>query len=151
MDAETLTISGLATAARRCFDVIHPRDKDIYTVRDGSPDWITEMVDDAHGSKGPDDWTYHAIVECLDCLAEDEDTDGPEPDVYTSALTDWLGSRIDRTGYCDDAAEELGQGFTSIVDFLQAGQAAEYREILDAIRSALEAQLDADTDEDETD
>jgi hypothetical protein len=158
------TIQGLAADVRKAFIKIHA-DKDgdggRWTLRDGSPDWMRDLVMDAHrdGSMGfdgvpgmgmmfPDDWRYEFIVEALDAIenASDRDLDNGdvrlEADIYTHDLLTWLASRIDRTSYCDDA---MNEGLVSInadmVARISAGQYTEKNEVFALVYGSLCTQM----------
>lgn len=124
-----------------------------YKLRDGSPEWMTDAIHAAHGDMLPDDWRYKAIRAVAQAMADlDADSDLDDSaheacdslvDIYTSGLTAWLASRADRYCYCDDAAEEIGvESGAGIIQRLQLGQFAEYREIWDSLRQALEAEAE---------
>jgi hypothetical protein len=121
-----------------------------YTLAEGSPEWMEDVVRDAHDVRGgmmlPDDWRYGAIRAVAYRIAECEDVEeeradaigGSLVDVYTSDLTAWLHSRPDRHGYCDDAAEEFGlDPARGIIGLMQLGQYAEYDEIWGSMVGAL--------------
>lgn len=114
---------------------------------------LTALCHTAHGDMLPDDWRYEFIVEALSALADHEDTedarDSIEADIYTHELTSWLGSRADRDGYCDEAAEEFGvtdgngRDFIGTVKLLQLGQWTEKREVFESVLSSLRQQVEA--------
>lgn len=166
----TATIQELAREAGRWFETARratgdtetgPReDGDPYVrTRDGAPEWVGELVRDAHGrdrdgapSMLPDDWRYACVRAALEAL---EDTNDPYDlahefadgyvDVYTGALLEWVGSHGSRVGYCDEAAEELGtdDDGRGIVQRLQLGQFAEALEVFESVRGSLEARVAA--------
>jgi hypothetical protein len=149
------TLQAMAKEARSCFKQ-HTRAEDdvIWTVdHDAAPEWVVDMIRDAHGPMSPDDWRYAFIVEALDALEECADPDEVdlEADIYTHELTAWLHSRADRTSYCDEYAQDFDAGNKGIVAILQGGQWMEKEEVLAAVRSALQSRLDDDDDDDEDD
>lgn len=116
-------------------------------VKDGAPEWVTELVRAAHYGVPdmlmlPDDFRYQVIREAVDALAEDEDTDEHDfadgVDVYTSDLTAWLGSHSLRPGYCDEWKDDHGANEDGIVSLIQGGQYMERREVFGLVRQALE-------------
>jgi hypothetical protein len=157
----------LATTAARCFETARratgdtdsgPReDGDEYVrIRDGSPEWVTDLAREAHGDYLPDDWRYQFISEALDAISEadvDADLDevgdefADDVDIYTGKLTDWLGSRASRHGYVDEAVEEMGHGDSVMADIAR-GQYQERREVFGQVCAFLEQRAEWDTDDD---
>lgn len=126
----------------------------IVVIKDDAPQWVTDMARKAHGNMMPDDMRFKMIREVLSCMAghveADTEHDGVEfdldhdvrhevcdglVDVYTSALTAWLGSHIERPGYCDEAIREYGSpdADDDINKRISMGQFAEYEEIFGSI------------------
>lgn len=79
----TPTIQELAREAARCFERARREtiatsadgsDRETHSylrVREGSPDWVRELVRDAHGDDFlPDDWRYLMIAGALDAIGE---------------------------------------------------------------------------------
>jgi hypothetical protein len=88
----------------------------------------------------PDDWRYQFLWESLGSIEDADDLDEieVEADIYTAELTDWLGSRNDRSGYCDDAQRDgLVSEDSSMFDRMSIGQYLEKREVLDAVLAHL--------------
>ena len=153
MTADTLTISALAGSAYDEFTTI-TRDsgETIYAVKDSAPEWIGDMCRAAHGDMFPDDWRYDCIHSALSWISDtgaDEyaELDGHEfadghVDVYTSGRLAWLASHLDRPGYCDRAADELGGGDMDTVERIGLGQYAESLEVFGYVAAALEDQMD---------
>lgn len=104
-------------------------------LKDDPPEWMTDVVREAHDGMMPDDHRYRMIERVCDTLAESEDWDDLVTDldglvdIYTSHLTTWLASHIDRVGYCDDAVEDIGREYRDTANLLQWGQLREYEEI----------------------
>lgn len=157
---ETQTALQTTAAEARSWFHQHQRSENdtIWTLKDGRPQWVQDMAFAAHdsGDMLPDDWRYEFIVDALDALEENEDPDdiALEADIHTSDLCRWLGSRADRTGYCDEAMEEFGGDFKDTVSLLQLGQWHEKREVLDSVRSFLVSRIsdmEDETDDDSND
>jgi hypothetical protein len=109
---------------------------------DSAPEWVKDMCQDAHDGMLPDDYRYEFIVESLDAIIDAEgDTDNVEleADCYTADLTAWLASRVSRTEYVDQAAEEFGSASKGIVAQLMQGQYLEKREVASSVISSLES------------
>ena len=152
------TVSTLAADARKHFEQITRDEQTIWTRTDDAPEWVRDLCFAAHdaGDMLPDDWRYEFIVAALDALEdhddEDDARDSIEADIYTHDLTTWLASRVDRTGYVDDACEEYGTDAPQgIVERLQVGQLAEKREVFESVLSSLSDRLDALQDDEPTD
>lgn len=81
-------------------------------LEDDAPDWIEEAVKDAHDGKLPDDYVYETAREAFFHIyaweddADDMRSEFCDVEAGYKELTDWLGSHLDRFGYCDQAAEE---------------------------------------------
>jgi len=89
-----------------------------YHLKDGHPEWMTDVIHAVHEDKLPDDTTYEFISDALDiiCDLEDDATENDiteaifertQPDVYTSDLTAWLNARNDHVYYLTEALEEM--------------------------------------------
>ena len=121
---------------------------------DGSPQWMADAVREAHGGMLPDDWRYDAIRAIADELAGRDESEWDDAqgeicdalvDVYTSALTEWLASHLDRLGYCDQAQEDgLVSPEATQSQRLAAGQYVELSEIYASVVSSLRAVADQD-------
>ena len=105
-------MQGQMTKSKRNDDTIY------HHLKDGYPEWMTDIVFAVHEDKLPDDTTYRFISEALDIICElEDDTDFDdihetiyeqiEADIYTSDLTDWLGARNDHVYYLTEALEEM--------------------------------------------
>ena len=122
--------------------------------KDDRPEWLTDLIHDAHGDKFSDDYRYQFISEALDAIADSGETEDDaqdriyeiEPDVYTSALTAWLNSRADRVYYLTEALEEMD----GMCDGFQLLAWAQNREQMEVAQSVL-ASLAKLTEEDEED
>ena len=116
--------------------------KTIYVKKDGAPDWLTELVRDAHGDMLPDDYKYDYVVLALDAIiAGDGNIDGIqfEPDIYNRDLLNWLNSSLTRASYVDEASEEFDLG-PSVDTYTRIGygQIREKEEILNSVIKSLE-------------
>jgi len=153
MNAEPNTIQELAAEATSWFETAKRPDatRDDYFVRvkDGAPAWVGELVHAAHGGLFlPDDWRYQAIRNALEWIAEaDEPEDGAGEfaesavDVYNDELIVWLGSNLNRIGYCDEAASEFGYDDDSdrgVMGMISMGQYVEASEVYSLVLYALQ-------------
>jgi hypothetical protein len=163
----TPTLSTLAQEAYDCFEYREHAEAAgggrHAHVKEGSPDWVTDLVREAHGDMMPDNWRYDAIVNALERISDSdaeterdlEDLDheycDAQVDVYTSARHEWLASSLSRSGYCDDAVSEgLVGPDTDLTDRIGIGQYMEAREVWGSVvRSLVDHQEAVDEDEDE--
>ena len=113
------------------------------TLKDARPDWVYEMVREAHGEMLPDDWRYATIEAALEFIAENDDADGGEfadlnVDTYNGDRFAWLASHIDRQGYVNEGTDELGHSDQGISGDIGIGQYVEGREVFESVRQSLE-------------
>lgn len=155
-EPETMTLSKLAGEMYDAFEGFKRDDDDttIYKLKDGSPQWMTDVLHDAHGDMFPDDWKYECVMDACSHISdrsydtEDEAYDGDHEfadghvDVYTHDRLKWLASNLTRPGICDEAVDELGSEGLDTVERIGLGQYAESREVYTEVVRALAAQLD---------
>jgi hypothetical protein len=122
---------------------------DFYRLADDSPEWMRDVIRDAHGTEMlPDDWRYETIMYAAEAIAEQDDPDEGAHGFadrrvyfYTADRLAWLASNTNRANYCDVAVDEglftfdEGRG---IVDLIGAGQYEEASEVFHGLRQALE-------------
>lgn len=117
--------------------------------KDGTPEWVTEMIRKAHGGDMlPDDYVYSTVREALDWIIDGGTEDNAEEfadmtDVYNSDLMAWLGSHAGRTSYVDEAVEEFGWPKDGIMQAVMMGQYMERREILGHVLDYLDCRVSA--------
>lgn len=106
---------------------------------DGAPDWMLDLVREAHDNMGPNDYSYTFIEDAVCKLADCNDPDEIciEPDPYTHNLTHWLHSDISRVFFLDEVLQEqdIKEGF----QLLAAAQWKERDQILSSVRSSIES------------
>jgi len=119
-------------------------------LKDGYPQWMKDVIREAHGDRLPDDDVYERIEDIIDTLSDIDDDasedeiqeriDGIEPDVYTSDLTEWLNARNDNVYYLTEALEEMEikDGF----QLLAYAQSIYIREIANTLISELQKLVD---------
>lgn len=138
------TIHELAEIAVKHFTTINRADStdQIVVLTKESPEWLRDVVMEAHGSSMPDDLIYAHIRDVIDALADDDsDPQGVisemEADVYTRDLIAWLASDVGYTDYMTQAIEEYGakDGFS----ILSCAQKIWMDEIGNNVITALEA------------
>ena len=138
----------LAGEALSYFEYRKRNDGTIYwTLREGAPGWMYNLVWESHGEIFPEDFRYLFIVEALEALAENpEEADSMlEPDIYTSELIKWLNAHPGyRAGLVDEAVSEFG--WDGLFKALQAGQLWEKEYVLDIVREFLEREVETGGD-----
>ncbi len=152
-----VTVQSLAQEMSRAFETRKRRsvdtgaDAEYVVLKDGSPEWMTDVCHKAHQDEIgeamlPDDWRYRFIEDAVDALAEceiEDDQDGHLREyVYTHDLTGWLHSRNDRYGYCDDALQELGGPDQDFLATLSRGLWIEQQEVFYLVLQALKERVE---------
>ena len=145
---QATTISEKAREAVGCFETATRDDGTTFDrIRDGSPEWVTDLARAAHGDMLPDDWRYATIRSALEFIAEaDDPEDGAgewtdsEVDVYSGARLTWLSSHLSRPGYCDQARDEMGVEGLDIIEQAGLGQYMEASEVYGLVLEALSSE-----------
>lgn len=147
---DTKPIQELATEARGYFTTQTRSNGESFWSFDHSttPEWVHDLVHDAHGNMLPDNYKYAMIVSAIEYIRDNgDDYDGAhefadsEVSVYDADRTEWLSSHTSRAGYCDEA---LGVSDTKsdIIAIIGAGWYLEaqevYKYVLESLRSQAE-------------
>lgn len=130
-------------------------------LRDGAPDWMTEIVREGHGGMMPNDQSYSMILavanEIDDLLRDNPDLTADDLNdarheridslipVYNTERTAWLASHLDRAEYVNEALENMGGHLghgDDIFSLLAQGIYNELSHIWDAIERGLTAQAE---------
>jgi len=113
------------------------------SLKDGSPEWMTQVIRSAHADKLPDDTVYAFIEKAANALADASEDAEPsdviseiEPDPYTASLTSWLNARPDHVYFLTECLEE--NRFDDGFQLLATAQQKQIQEIGFALVSALE-------------
>lgn len=78
-------------------------------IREGSPEWVKDMMHDCHDDMFPDDYRYEYIYEALDSLVcEDGDESSASEHLHSNDLLGWLGSHPKRIGEVNDWITQNG-------------------------------------------
>lgn len=148
------SVQDLAREAYESFERKTREDGTSYVARkDEAPEWVADVIREAHGDMLPDDFRYQTIRDAFGAIADasgDLDDAGHEfaddADVYNADLLAWVGSHGMRAGYVDEAREEFGEP-RDFFHGLQMGQYAERREIFDVVLAELRRREDENDDE----
>jgi hypothetical protein len=151
---KTKSIQELASELSRAFERKTRNNGDEFVcLKDGSPQWMTDVVHKAHGDKLPDDHIYRFCEMAADAMAECESEDEDslreaiqeiEPPCYTHEQMKWFAGNYE---YCDQAIEEgLWQSDTiinnhsnygQVTDLVTVGMALHIQEVGYALLDAL--------------
>lgn len=150
------TIQQLAEELRDQFETARRDNGESFDkLKTDAPEWMSDVMREAHGDMLPDDYRYSFIREAVELIADadaDADVDSLrdqlEPATYTGDRLRWLASHLDRLGYVDSATEELGHSDQGVAGDIGQGQLAEKEEVfgqvLDALAELVENQDGAD-------
>jgi hypothetical protein len=141
----------LATELNAAFTVKERESGETFIcLRDGSPEWMSDILRNAHFGSLPNDFSYSMIAEVAGSILEaiEDDEDAMEDirheridslvSVYNSDRAAWLASHLMRGEYVNDAIREYGVGnLTNIYDLIALGMYAEYRDIWEAVEKGL--------------
>lgn len=131
------------------------RDNTFTTLNEARPEELHDLVEEVHGDRLPDDWTFEFIQEAMTALSEHEDPDDIQLGPDTGLLA-WLSSALDRPDIVDEVREEFSLGDQPLLELIGAGQLREKEEVLGIVRQQLEEIIEAregeeDDDDDEED
>jgi hypothetical protein len=119
-----------------------------------APEWLHDLVRQAHQGMFPDDWRYdeiqHACARIHDASDVDSSINDIEPDIYNKARLNWLASHLDRVEYCNDAMREYGLQL-DILQIIGMGQVLEREEIHNSVLQSLRDHLEKSDEEDDDD
>lgn len=144
------TIQELATEVLNQFETKkRDNDENFECLKDGSAEWMRDLVREAHDSSLPNDMTYSFITEALQALSDNEDLDDAmislEPDVYNRDLLNWLASSISRAEIVNEAVEEYGLSSKNfdLMQVIGMGQVKEKIEVFGVVLNQLQDHLDS--------
>lgn len=123
-------------------------------VKDGAPQWVTDLVYAAHGAGStlPDDYRYAMVSDALAAIADSDDaaeidvfTDSIDAcvSVYNSERVAWLGSNLTRSSYVDDAISDYGGEGFDLFELLGMGWYREVQEVFGLVLEYLGGLVDA--------
>jgi hypothetical protein len=163
----TKTVQELASELSKAFET-KTRDNgdEFVSLKDGSPQWMTDAIHKVHGDKMPDDHIYlfceMAASAMADCEREDEDSlreaiEEIEPLIYTHQQMEWFAGNYE---YCDQAIEQglweshpnvnpygnrtnNPQTYGQVTDLLAIGMALHIQEVGFALLDALTEESDS--------
>jgi hypothetical protein len=148
MDSTITTVQEAAEIAYDWFETArrNPDESEsaFVRVKDGAPEWVTDLVREAHGDFLPDDWRYEVIRNAVEWIRDNDEQESGEfaddqVDVYTGARLVWLSSNLRRASYVDEAISEFGfDTERGIIDMIGLGQYFEAQEVFGSVLSSLE-------------
>jgi hypothetical protein len=106
-----------------------------------APEWMRDIAYKAHGNRVPDDYIWQYIQDALEIITEVDDDASEEEvrdqfyeieaDIYTSSLTEWLGSNVSNVYYLTEVLEEMEikDGF----QLLAVAQQKQRQEVAEAV------------------
>jgi hypothetical protein len=127
---------------------VRGEDQNYVALKDGSPEWMTEVIRAAHGDKMPDDTTYEFCKKCAEAIAEAEEGEEREAimeieaDIYTHDLTGWLHARADHVYYLTEAIEQFGRDIGDGFKLLMYAQHLHIQEVGNELIAALTEQAE---------
>lgn len=142
--------------ARELFAMTEKNALELIVLRNGSPQWMTDVLSEARGDEFPTNWAHNTIETLLDQITDlDEDSRYRDIEEKIYEMTDnladtdltkllaWLQSDLTRAQYVNEALEELpGKDLNTI---LANGQQLQIERIAYHLIHALR---NADTQED---
>lgn len=140
-------IAALAGEAYDAFEHKTRDNGDAFTcLKDDAPEWVHDLVREAHGDMFPDDWRYAAIRSALGAIHDAEPSDlddyasewaDSNVDTYNGSRAHWLASNLSRAGYVDEAVEDFGHHEYGVYGDIGLGQYRESEEIFQSIAQSL--------------
>lgn len=120
-----------------------------FTLKDGAPEWVKDLIHKAHGEFLPDDYRYRWAYGAMEFIA-DSDGDPMDDaaefadlavDTYTGDRLAWLSSNLQRPGYCDQVVQDYGSmpDPGDIISLIGCGQYVEAEEVYGLVLQALES------------
>lgn len=134
-------------------NAFEPRTRDdgstFWAIRGDAPEWVRDIVFDAHDGAFPNDWRYDKIADLAHDIGQVSDPDDIDAvqwadgavDVYNADLIQWL-SIAGAVDACDAAADEWGVEDNSVIVRIQAGQAHMLHDIASRVLYALREKYD---------
>jgi hypothetical protein len=134
-------------------NAFEPRTRDdgstFWTTRDDAPEWVSDIVRDAHDGAFPCDWRYDKIADLAHDIgqaADPDDIDATEwadraADVYNADLIRWL-SIAGAVDAVDMAAEEWGMDTRGVMQSIVTGQCYMLYQIASGVLYALRERYD---------
>lgn len=125
-----------------------------YHLKDGAPEWMTDVIHAAHGSTLPDDTIYEFCRDCIAAIVDDTDDDADaddcrdaiseiQPEFRTYQLFMWAAQWSE---YIDEVTSNYGayqiESSSDLVSLLQAAQMCQIEEVGGHLIEALETRAD---------
>jgi hypothetical protein len=122
---------------------------EFYSLIDNAPEYLTELVHNAHNDFMPDDYKYEFIYDALDIIRDYEDEDyyyeglDNYTECHTAKLLTWLASNINRMNYLEDVINNMfPAGNVKIFDALMGAQYTEREEVLNSVLSSIDSLIE---------
>lgn len=116
-----------------------------YEVPDDHPLRACILACHDDGEIPPDDWIYDKVEDWLEAFVDNGAyAEGPEPDVYTNDLLNWLAKHfIAFVNDCDEARVEFGiPNNTDMISRITSGQAYRLSNMGAIIREAIQEEVE---------
>jgi len=142
---EPVNVQDLAIEASKYFTTgERGNGETFYKTTDDCPQWVTELVRNAHGDFLPNDYRYRWIAYALDAFSQYEDghnaIDEVQPDVYNFDLLQWVSSNLYRMAYVDEAIQNGAQDLATALTWAQSDEIREtYQRVLESLEAEQEA------------
>ena len=141
------TLPELAKEAQGCLTTSTRDDGAAFIhMTDERPDWVFEMIYEAHDGKLQNDWSYKLIEAALETLAEGcvdepyEFAEGFSNSLCNNELANWMGSHGERWDLCDAALQEFDH--SQIANVISRAFEEEASDVYMRVQGALEAQTE---------
>ena len=136
------TITELAEEMLKNFEVMTRENNSKFWALKNRIDWQVEVCRKAHGERMPSDEVYDVIVEALEVIADADDYNDAQDNLYEQLqsdsynwqLTEWLNSHALNLYYLDEAIED---GANTGFGILSQAQCLWKQEIASAVLEAL--------------
>lgn len=149
-DTDTTRLKAKATEMSGWLEYrTRPDDEKFITCKAGAPDWVKDIVFDAHDNMLVNDYSYEYVNDALEVIMEtDSQEDAQEcmenrTEIYNSEMIKWLASNLGRAEYVDEAVSNYG--YKDLYSALQLGMAFERAKVLDIVWAGLERQIERET------
>jgi len=141
------SVDGIATLCSKFF-VTKTRDsgEEFVCCTDDAPEFLTDLVQNAHGRTPPCNFIYATVQAAVDFFADggtEDEIIEVEASIYNSELLSWLQSFSSAVEACDEAAEEFGtDADAGMIDRIRNGQQFEIHRIYHEVFASIGEEID---------